>query len=348
MDRYHGSACPHPGLDDALIRDLSQRQRVHSARAARKQLRDMRRQWIVGVGATPTTTPMWTSRQGWLDEVTAWTETVTGSAELDRNKVRPALLLRVAQAVADQADHASGRHCAATNATIACAAHCSERTVTTVRRILREAGFAVEVRRGTGSALTPWSRRRPSVWHLVSRKQPVDNAAVCDLPPSLCDRRLSYVGKRSPSSRTRLPSENPSTTKARTRHPARPLGVQRMAAAIVTGSLGLDSVHPGHICDALTRSDLELSAWTAPQILQALNADMRKMGWSWPNQIEKPGAFLATRLRRLPPRPPEQPVRQPVVVAAEVSAAPPANAASRAAAKALFRDSERRRRAEQV
>ncbi len=347
MDRYHGSARPHSGLDDALNRDLSQRQRMHSARAARKQLRNKRREWIIGVGTTPATTPMWTSRQGWLDEVTVWTETITGKSELDRSKLRPALLLRVAQAVADQADHANGRHCAATNATIARAAHCSERTVTTVRRILREAGYAVEVRRGTGSALTPSSRRRPSVWHLVSRKQPVDDAAVCDLPPSLCDRRSSYVGRTSPSSRTRLPSKNSSTSRPGTVRTARPLGVQKMAAAIIAGSLGLDSRHPGHICDALTRSDLELSAWTAPRILHALNADMRKMGWSWPNQIEKPGAFLATRLRRLPARPPDRPVPKPAVPAAEPAAAPPASAASRAAAKALFRDSERRRRAQQ-
>jgi hypothetical protein len=122
-----------------------------------------------------------------------------------------------------------------------------------------------------------------------------------------------------------------------------------MAAAIIAGSLGLAAGHPGHICDALTRSNLELSAWTAPQILRALNADMRKMGWSWPNQIDKPGAFLATRLRRLPERPPDRPVPKPVSMAAELPAAPPppASAASRTAAKALFRDSERRRRAQQ-
>jgi hypothetical protein len=346
MDRYHGSARPDSGLDDALNRDLSQRQRIHCARAARKRLRDKRRQWIIGVGATPSTTPMWTSRQGWLDEVAVWTETKAGQSELDHSKLRPALLLRVAHAVAEQADHASGRHCAATNATIARAAHCSERTVTTVRRILREAGYAVEVRRGTGSALTPRSRRRPSVWHLVSRKQPVDDAAVCDLPPSLCDRRSPYVGRTSPSTRTRLPPRRSSTPKTGTLRTPRPLGVQKMAAAIIAGSLGLGSGHPGHICDALTRSDLELSAWTAPQILNALNADMRRMGWCWPNQIENPGAFLAMRLRRLPVRPSERPLLTPksVVLAAEPSATPPASAASRAAAKALFRDSERRRR----
>lgn len=350
MDRYHGSARPHRGLDDALIRDVTRlrRQRAHAARAARTQLRDMRRHWIVGAGATPATTPMWTSRHGWLKEVAVWAETPAGRAELERKTLRPALLLRVAEALADRADHASGRHCATTNAAIANAAHCSARTVTTVRGVLREADLAVEARRGTGSALTPQCRRRPSVWHLVSRKQPVDNAAVCDLPPSLCDRRLSYVGKRSPSSRIRLPAGKSPSTKPSTRDTVRPLGLQRLAAAVIAGCVGLDSVHPGQICDALTRSGLELSTWTAPQILQALNTDMRKMGWSWPNKIDKPGAFLATRLRRLPSRPPEQPRRQTADVSPQAPPTPPASAAARAAAKAFFRDQENRRRAERT
>jgi hypothetical protein len=214
---------------------------------------------------------------------------------------------------------------------------CSPRTVTTVRTVLRDAGLAVEVRRGTGSAMTPQCRRRPSVWHLISRAQPVDNARVCDLPPSLCDRRLSHVGKRSPSVRTRPPSKNSWKPHGQRRHAPRPLRLQQVAAAVVAGSIGLDAVHPGHICDALLRSGLDLTAWTAPQILAALNADMYETGWSWPNRIERPGAFLASRLRRLPPRPlAVTPAAKPTP-AAENPASPPASAATRAAAIAYFR-----------
>jgi hypothetical protein len=336
MDRYHGSARPHTGPDDALIRDLNRATR-QQVRAARKQLRDNRRQWIVLAGASPTTTPMWTSRRGWLSELAAWTETTAGASVLAAKRLRPALLLRVAESLADRADHASGRHCAATNATIASVAGCSARTVTTVRAVLREAGLAMEIRRGTGSALTPQCRRRPSVWHLISRAQPVDNARVCDLPPSLCDRRLSHVGKRSPSVRTRPPSKNSSKPHGQRRHAPRPLRLQQVAAAVVAGSIGLDAVHPGHICDALLRSGLDLTAWTAPQILAALNADMYETGWSWPNRIERPGAFLASRLRRLPPRPlAVTPAAKPTP-AAENPASPPASAATRAAAIAYFR-----------
>ena len=336
MDRYHGSARLDTGPEDALIRDLNRAAR-QQVQAARKQLRDNRRHWIVVAGAAPTTTPMWTSRRGWLSELAGWTETTAGSATLAANKLRPALLLRVAEALADHADHASGRHCAVTNATIASVVRCSPRTVTTVRTVLREANLAVEIRRGTGSAKTPQCRRRPSVWHLISRAQPVDNARICDLPPSLCDRRLSNVGKRSPSVRTRPPSKNSSKPNSPRHRAPRPLRLQQTAAAVVSGCIGLDAVHPGHICEALIRSGLDLTAWTAPQILAALNADMRETGWSWPNRIERPGAFLAARLRRLPPRPLAVTPPAKPAPAVDDPAPPPASAATRAAAIAYFR-----------
>lgn len=248
---------------------------------------------------------MWTSRAGWLEELATWANTEAGRSACAR-KVRVSMLLRVAESLAAHADHSTGRHCAVTNAVVAKIMGCTSRTVSTVRRILREAGFAVEIHRGTGSAAVPRSARRPSVWHLVSRRAPVDNRAVFDLPPSRRDGRLSLVGNTSPSTRTRAPKTKPPSKKppqrARRCTP-RPLHVQRLAADVIARSCGLGNVHTGHICDALTRSGLDLGAWTARGITDALDADMRARGWSWPDRIERPGAFLASRLRRLPVRP---------------------------------------------
>ena len=263
-------------------------------------------------GCAPATTPMWTSRAGWLDELAAWADTEAGRTACAR-KVRADLLLRVAESLADHADHATGRHCAVTNAVVAQAAGCTARTVSTVRCVLREAGLAVEVRRGTGSAAAPQTVRRPSVWHLVSRREPVDSSAVFHLPPTRRVRRLSHVGKNSPSPRKRAPkSKSPSKQppqRAR-RYAPRPLHVQRLADELVGNDYGRSGLchglrrgHLGHICDALIRSGLDLDAWTARAISVALNADMRERGWSWPNHIERPGAFLTARLRRLPVRP---------------------------------------------
>lgn len=274
---------------------------------------------------------MWTSRAGWLDELTVWADTEAGRAACAR-KVRADLLLRVAQVLAAHADHSTGRHCAVTNAVIARAAGCTPRTVSTVRGVLCEAGLAVEVRRGTGSSAAPRTVRRPSVWHLVSRRAPVDNGAVFHLPPSRRDRRVTLVGKNPPSARKRAPQTkspaNKPPQRAR-RYAPRPLPVQKLAAGIVARSQGLAHVHTGHICDALIRSGLDLDAWNATAITAALNADMRARGWCWPDRIERPGAFLVTRLRRLPVRP-DGPHRGGVT-----AASPDSNAAPNAARSVL-------------
>lgn len=287
--------------------------------------------------------PVWTSRDGWLQQLERWLATDRGVAACAQVHLRAALLLRVALVLAEHADHRSGRHCAVTNAAAAAAAGCSPRTVTTVRRLLSEAGLAVEIRRGTGSTNAPIDQRRPSIWHLVSRSEPVDKPAVCDLPPSRRDRRVTDVGKNSPSGRTRPPRRIQSPQRA-PKSP-RPLHIQKLAAGIVARSIGLGHVHPGHICDALSRSGLDLHAWSAQQIAAALNADMRARGWSWPDRIHCPGAFLAGRLRRLPQRPVIAPTASTAALAAapDVDRPPPASAAARAAARAYFQQNRGRR-----
>ncbi|MFL0289149.1 hypothetical protein ACJH6H_28325 [Mycobacterium sp. SMC-21] len=39
--------------------------------------------------------------------------------------------------------------------------------------------------------------------------------------------------------------------------------------------------------------------WSAKDIQKALEADMRRTGGTWPDQITNPGGFLASRLRKL-------------------------------------------------
>ena len=344
MDRCHDTVRAYGDPEGALVRESTRNYSPHaySARAARASLRQERRRWIVDAGTTTAAaTPMWTSRSGWLAQIEAWLDTRSGRNTLARLHLRAAMLLRVAEVLAAHADHATGQHCAVTNAAAARAARCSPRTVTTVRVALRESGFAAEIRRGTGSSATPSSARRPSVWHLVSRSTPVHNVGVCHLPPSLRDRRLSPVRKRSPSGRIRPPqlptaTTNPRRPRRQRRRTPRALATQKLAAALVAGSTGLGKVHPGHICNALTRSGLELPAWTARQLLDALNADMRILGWSWPDHIHSPGAFLLSRLRRLPATPPKPAPKPAALDAPPSSSKTPASAETRASAKAFF------------
>lgn len=286
----------------------TERARRSSARARHTQIRKARREWIVRVGEAPADLPCWTSREGWLDELANWLATEEGLAACARVHIRPDRVLRAAVALAAHADHTTGRNCAVTNTTAGLVAQCSPRTLTTARGVLGTSGFAVEVYRGTA---TPSCGRRPSVWHLISRRNPVDNSAaetpICALPPSRRDRRLPPDSSHSPSGRirvTRSKSQSPQKNKSTTGCPTpRPLHVQQLAAGIVAGSQGLNRGHIGRICDAFTRSHLDLNAWTAKQLLVALNDDMRTRRSSWPDRIHNPAGFLASRLQHLPERP---------------------------------------------
>ena len=62
--------------------------------------------------------------------------------------------------------------------------------------------------------------------------------------------------------------------------------------------------------------------WSARAITDALNADMRARGWTWPDHIANPGAFLSSRLRRLSWSPPEAPSKAGGYAAASIDQAP--------------------------
>lgn len=282
------------------------------ARSTRLDLADYRirrREWIQAVGVVSPTTPMWTSRTSWTCEVAAWAASSAGRQMLRHVHLTQRLFTRVTAALARFADGSSGRHCAVTNARIAGEADCSPRTVTTVRGVLAAAKFAVEVRRGTGSPSTPVHRRRPSVWHLTSRRQPVDRSEFCDLPRSRRVTGSSPVSSNSPSEAHSAPRRDQSPKKQR-RTP-RPLHTQRLAGWLASTATGLGARNGHHVvgqlCDALHASHLDLPAWTGPQLVQALNDEMTQRGFTWPDQIERPGPFLAQRLRHLPAHPPTIP-----------------------------------------
>lgn len=296
----------------------------------RASFRIRRRQWITAAGAVSPCTPMWTSRTAWLCGVSAWAACSAGAAILSRVHLTPAMLARVTSALARFADGSSGRHCAVTNARVAQAAGCSPRTVSTVRAVLAEAHFAIEARRGTGSSTTPAHLRRPSIWHLTSRRLPVDNAPFCDLPRSRRVTGSSAVDLWSPSEASDASPRKISPKRASRRRPqrqARPLHTQRLAGWLASSAIGLSPRSGQHVVgqlsDALDASHLDLQAWTGPALVDALNQDMRQRRLTWPDRIARPGPFLAHRLRYLPTRP----VTPPVRVASAASTQQPARPA---------------------
>ncbi|WP_236725925.1 rep protein [Mycobacterium avium] len=262
--------------------------------------------------------PMWTSRAAWLDGLRRWAQS-PALGELcaeQRVSMTAATLLAIAAVMAEHADHATGRHVAVTRATIADTVGCDVRTVTAAWRVLRVSRWAVEAQRGHGSPTTPSVGRRPSVYHLVPRRdpQPAAGKPVHDfhLPPSGGDGLLTPVGSNSPSVRARAHAtgrEQKPDPPRRWRTSPRPLATQRLAAQLVARTHGLGRGHIGGICDALTAAGIDPTVWSARAITDALDADMRTRGCSWPDDITNPAAFLSSRLRRLswttPPAPPK-------------------------------------------
>lgn len=260
---------------------------------------------------------MWTSRAGWLDGLRRWAHSPAFGqlcAEA-RVSITAATLLSIAAVMAEHADHATGRHVAVTRATIAARVGCDVRTVTAAWRVLRVSQWAVEVQRGHGSTSTPSVGRRPSVYHLVPRREarPAARPVVHDfhLPPSGGVGCSSPVGNYSPSGRASAPA-NRLCDKTRQTRPrratARPLATQKLAAGLVAITHGLDRAHIGAICDALSGAGIDPAVWSARAVNDALNADMRARGTTWPDHIVNPGAFLASRLRRLSWTPTEKTV----------------------------------------
>lgn len=313
-DRSHGSAHPYTGLGSASrVSSQTYKAQVSTAVLARvagavPALRHSApplasapaRTWIERVGECAPWVPMWPGRERWVTDLRRWADSpaFAHTAAVARVSIAAATLLAIAAAMATYADHATGRHVAVTRAKIAGQAGCSVDTVTVAWRLLRVAGWAIEARRGHGSPDTPAVGRRPSVYHLVPRRepQPVHNP---DLPAKPGSCLLTPVGSNSPSAPLARAGDSKSKPRPPYRAEPRPLAVQRLAGQLVANSHGLGHGHIGAVCDALTAAGIDPGQWSARAIKDALEADMKRRGWSWPDQISRPAAFLASRLRRL-------------------------------------------------
>lgn len=299
-DIFHGSRRLPAEEPGAQHRDPLNTLGVTRRRGGKSRLSARRRRWIELVGVVNAIVPMWHSRRLWIAQVEAWVYSEPGLAACAELHIRPEVVVRIAIALARFADGATGRNCAAANATIAAIAGCSASLVTRVRnKLLAPAGLAVEACRGSGGGGRP---NKASVWHLIPSSA-VAQPAVSDLPTLPPGGGLSPVRDQSPRARKRAEKSTRGSAQRRRRQAPRPLAVQKLAAGLIAGSVGLERVHPGQVCDALSQSGLDLAHWSAGQLAAALDADMRQRGISWPDRISRPGAFLAVRLRRLPARP---------------------------------------------
>ena len=312
------------------------------------------RRWIERVGARAASPrqPVWSSRQSWLDSLRDWAQSraLATVCTSERVSITATTLLAIAAVMAEHADHATGRHVAITRSTIAERIGCHPNTVSTAWAVLRASGWAVEAQRGHGSPGTPSIGRRPSVYHLVPRRptastpaapppaelrgiEPLTSPAApnghpapvenCDLPPSGGVCSLTPVGSNSPSAHPREKNSTRPPKSRRWRAEPRPLALQQLAARLANCCHGLRSGHIGAICDAIAAAGIDPAVWSAADIKQALEADMRRTGGTWPDQITNPGGFLASRLRKLGTFTGRTPARAAAMPHTSLPSAPP-------------------------
>lgn len=290
------------------------------------------------------------SRARWITAVTAWTETADGRTVLARHLLRPRRFVAIATAMAAHCNGSTGRNIAVPNRRLAIEAGCSPRLVTTTRRILLEAGWLYKSADGVSSRTG--RHNRPAIVHLTAprpapaaapsqtrrtQKRPhptttpdradrdsngagrsVDNphtgGRVCDPLRSTHLQHLplgSYVVDKPKARPSALRESKPSKTAQQRR---RWFLAYRIGDELIDQTVGLKGAR-GPVAAALALSDLDLEAWTAAKLKAALNFWANSHRIDWPLPIRRPGAFLASRLRHLPARPPTAPPRPNVVLA---------------------------------
>lgn len=264
--------------------------------------------WVTTQGQVPATVPMWLSRPRWIATVCRWATTEEGQAVLKTHHVSYAMFCAVITVIARHAEGKTGRNVAVTRTRIAEEAAAllgksrplSVRSVTTIRQnILAGTGWAMEAKRGEGQCGGRYNR--PSIWHLLSR-------AVCTLSCSASSGDLSPVGSYSPSAKRR--KNSPQKTAQNTSVASVPSIPADRHTRVLAGHLagrcnGFKNVHPARLARVLLDSHLEVESWSPAQLLNALDAQMTKGHFTWPDHITNPAGFLAHRLKSLPAQPPQ-------------------------------------------
>ena len=145
----------------------------------------------------------------------------------------------------------------------------------------------------------------------------------CDLPPSGGVCSLTPEGSNSPSAHPREKKSTRPPKSRRWRAEPRPLVLQQLAARLANCCHGIRSGHIGAICDAIAAAGIDPAVWSAEDIQDVLEADMRQTGGTWPDQITNPGGFLASRLRKLGTFTGRTPARAAAMPHTSLPSAPP-------------------------
>jgi hypothetical protein len=284
-------------------------------------------------------TPTWTSRTHWQHQVRTLLNSPTGTRLCTTHTISTEAVFAVAVIHASLAESATGRSVTASRETIARRAGVSASTVKRARRVLTALGVAVELVRGRYlsrlEAMAAESHhgrhqfRAASTWALTTPRSVVTTVTPRFTKPRIPSRatlrtaayRSRTTTRNHPQSGTRDPLSPSggfalkalafkiSPTRAQTRvgktthQPTttpRPIHLQRAAAELIAHAPALTPAsHIGMICHTLQQSGIDTTRWTGRDIAHQLTTDTQQRGWTWPNHIPQPTAFLRWRLTHI-------------------------------------------------
>jgi hypothetical protein len=227
-------------------------------------------------------TPAWPNPHRWHHALDQWAASRAGQRACAGHHIAPDTVLRVAAALADYADHDTGRRCAPAQATLAELLDCSVKTIERAENTLQAAGF-LHLIHGTGN-YTPamhrqYARLRKAGHQLVKpahcprvraltlprHRHPAGDHVV--LPALSRSSNCSYCDRRSPNARIRAREaaarpQNPQRKPGWWRQAPLPLDLQQLAAALVARLPWLArNRHIAAVCDALSWNQIQPSRW---------------------------------------------------------------------------------------
>ncbi len=257
--------------------------------------------------------PAWTSRESWIDQVTALLETDEGRALCRVHRVSPTSARAVAAAHAACADTATGRGVTAAVSTIAARAGVSTSVVSRTRRVLLALKLAHEVVCGRHLRVEERVEAKSvhggkqisaaSVWALSTPEGASAQVKRRDSLPSprrVCS--LSSVRKKSPKAKNPRRNDLP-----RSLHAQR--AAAQLAARLLPSAPSLGHVdhtgriigphdHVGAIADTLIAAGVDTERWTGHAIADVIDAQNRAAGWT-ASRIQFPARWLRHRLAGL-------------------------------------------------
>ena len=250
--------------------------------------------------------PTWSTRSRWLlscSLAALLPEGVKARKRLGGLSVKA--FMKVMRVDADTADHLTGRNVRTSHSTCAAKAGTSPALVKRSRQVAECLGLMTTVDRGryltqeerqqvlkdTGFGYT----KKASTRSLTMSREWVLQTMTDHLPRSGSTMNKSSLRgsnqKRSrASAASRIREENPNKP---TPLP-RPLATQKLAAGLERRLFWLAGFgHIGRVCDVLTATGVNASAWTPSSLANALNSFTEQRGWATPHKISNPLAYLS-------------------------------------------------------